>query len=264
MPSQPTLDQFRKWITSHLDTAAEKTGKEIHGVISHLNAAGAYRSGRAILVIFEKVDEGLDRGADTALGELKRTRRLFKLDPDKLREVTEVQLREFLSKLKKLSKHEEMRMWGAPRIVSERLAKLDERLNFLLENFDVGFIDPAEPEMPPTMGNHITIETMTGGAIQQGTSHSQIQQFGIDVSAAKDALKAFEIAFASETLTTEQRSHLDADVATIKAQLKKPSISKVILTETMRSLRSLVEGITAGALTPSAVNAASALWTALT
>ena len=52
---------------------------------------------------------------------------------------------------------------------------------------------------------------------------------------------------------------LRADIATITSQVAKSEPSRGVLAEAGKSVRSIVEGITAGALTPSAVAAAMAL-----
>jgi hypothetical protein len=261
MTTKPTYDHFKKWLAFHLSKAVETTARETHSVTAMLNANGAYRSGRAILLIFEEINKGLEIGINAALGETKRIARLTDLDAAELRVVTEESLRAFLDQLKNLAKADQMRTWGSPRLVDERLAKLDERLNFALQNFDIGFLDPGEPELPPTMSNNINIGNMSGGAIQQGATHSTLNQSNFNLSEAQQVLEAFRLAFETENLTTDQRGNIDADVATLKAQLSKPTRSEAIIKETMHSLRNVVEGITAGALTPAATTAATALWT---
>lgn len=261
MTSKPTYEHFKNWIAFHLNKAVETTGKEVSGLISMLNAKGAYHSGRAILLIFEEVDRGLEMGINAALGETKRVARLTDLAETELRKITEKELHSFVNQLKIMSKADQMRDWGAPRVVSERLAKLDERLSFTLQNYDIGFLDPSEPELPPTMSNNINIGNMSGGAIQQGTSHSALNQSNFNLSEAQQVLEAFRIAFEKENLTVDQRGNIEADVATLKAQLSKPARSEAMIKETVHTLRNVVEGITAGALTPPAITAATALWT---
>lgn len=56
---------------------------------------------------------------------------------------------------------------------------------------------------------------------------------------------------------------LTGDVQSIRAQLSKPLPTKSIVHEAGKSLRGIVEGIGAGVLTPGAVAAATALWSAL-
>ena len=68
--------------------------------------------------------------------------------------------------------------------IQERLSALDEKVRFAIRQFDVGFLDPPEPEAPLTMVNSMNVGMMTGGAVQQGTIKST-QNISIDVQAAK-------------------------------------------------------------------------------
>ncbi|MFX6652786.1 hypothetical protein ABTG83_19840, partial [Acinetobacter baumannii] len=65
-------------------------------------------------------------------------------------------------------------------------------------------------------------------------------------------------------LEPSAQTELDAEAATIRAQLQKPRPNGIILRECGATLRSLVESVAANALTPPAlVTAANLLWSAL-
>jgi hypothetical protein len=133
-----------------------------------------------------------------------------------------------------------------------------------LRQFDVGFRDPAEPEVPPLPSNSIIIGNMTGSAIQQGSPGAkQNVEFTLEIQAVDKALTAFESAVAAASLPQAKADELTADVRAIRAQLAKPSPSAIIIQEAGRSLRNVVEGIAGGMLTPGIVAAAAALWSAL-
>jgi hypothetical protein len=56
--------------------------------------------------------------------------------------------------------------------IDKKLREFDEVLEFKIRQFDVGFFDSQEPEVPH-MANTINIGTMTGSAIQQGSPHAK-------------------------------------------------------------------------------------------
>jgi hypothetical protein len=264
MFAKPTIDDYTHWIKWHLSKAAEDAERAINIVVAKSSTAGAYRSGRTIVLVFEEAFSSFDKGVDTALGELKRALRLTDLNRFELRSITEVQLQGFAERVKKLTRYEQLREFAGPKSVNERLAQFEERLAFTLRQFDVGFLDPLEPEVPLSMNNHINIGVMSGGAVQQGTSHSkQDSHTEIDVQLARDALQSFEQLITSADAPHGKLSDLAADIATIKAQLTKPQPSATILREAGSSLRNLTEGIVSGALTGPVVAAGAALWRAL-
>lgn len=82
----------------------------------------------------------------------------------------------------------------------------------MLRQFDVGFHDPAEPEVPQ-VSNSINIGNMTGSTIQQGSPNaSQSVQFTLNVETARTALTNFETAISevslpADTLATTGLSH---------------------------------------------------------
>ena len=137
------------------------------------------------------------------------------------------------------------------------------KVKFALRQFDVGFRDPAEPETPP-MANATNIGTMTGSVILQASpSATQTVEMKVGVMAISTALSTLEHELSKAQIGANAMTELSADIATIKAQLSKPSPSIRILQESGRSVRNIVEGITAGILTPETIAAVGALATAL-
>jgi hypothetical protein len=142
--------------------------------------------------------------------------------------------------------------------IDKKLREFDEVLEFKIRQFDVGFFDSQEPEVPH-MANTINIGTMTGSAIQQGSPHAkQAVQMTLNVEAVRDALAAFEAAIQGINLSENVRTEIIADINTIRAQLAKPSPNVNILKEAGKSVRNVLEGIAAGLMTPAVTTAASA------
>lgn len=111
--------------------------------------------------------------------------------------------------------------------------------------------------------NAIHVQDATGVVIQQGVHHS-VQTAAVTIQPAEvgPALAAFADAMRPLLGGADLRD-FEADVRTMGAQLEKPKPNATILRECGASLRSLTEGVVAGALTAPAVSAAAALWAVL-
>ena len=57
----------------------------------------------------------------------------------------------------------------------------DNHLSFALRQFDVGFTDPSEPEVPQMTNNSITVGNMTGNIQQGSPGASQSFEFKLNV-----------------------------------------------------------------------------------
>lgn len=118
----------------------------------------------------------------------------------------------------------------------------------------------------PATTNYLDLRHANGIiAIQQGTTNSaQTVSRNYTVSDVGAALEALTSVLADLNLPKAIRQETEADIATIRAQLKKSLPSGSILTEAGKSLRAIVENVAATAVTPPALAAtAAALWQAL-
>src|SRR5262245_37924370 len=265
MFAQPTIDDFAALLDWHLDKTATAAEQQYKAITTRRNALGAYRSGGTVIEVFDAVHKEFGKGLEAALGELKRIASKTTLDRDHMRRLTEERLRTFMDRCKASTKSATLRTFAPPGPVDERLAKFEAILRHHLRQFDVGFLEVAEPEVPTIMNANVIADNVSGVAIQQGSDQSTQHVVGeINVIAASSAIAAFEQALEDASALAAKRADIDGDLNTIKAQLSKPSYSKTIVTEAGRSLRSLVEGAISNALTPPALaNAAAALWKAL-
>lgn len=218
-----------------------------------------------MIEVFDAVHREFENGVKAALGELKRLASKTQLDRDQMRQLTEERLRTFMTRCKAAAKAEKLKTFAPVGPIDERLAKFDVILAFHLRQFDVGFLDLAEPELPPIMSANIIADNVSGVAIQQHTAHSTQHVTGeINIATARSAMAAFEDALRGTSLLPAQREEIYGDLNTIKAQLSKSSYSMAIITEAAKTLRNLVEGAIANGLTPPALSAAAgALWKAL-
>ena len=262
MFAEPTINDFLDNLRWHLAEAMTRTTGEIARIKAEQAGRGVLNSGMTYLRTVDTVREGFDVGTRTALGELKRAVRITKLNPNDLRQATVQCLNNFSIEAKSLIRATLIQ--GIPSAtVDQNLASFDQRLSFAMRQFDVGFFEPQEPEVP-RVHNAINIGAMTGSTIQQGSpGANQAVEFSLRIEPTRAALAAFETAIHGTSMAPDLLSEIVADVQTIKAQLSKPAPSVSIIQEAGKSLRSVLEGVAGGLLTPAVMAAAPTLWSAL-
>jgi len=109
-----------------------------------------------------------------------------------------------------------------------------------------------------TNDNSITIESMTGSAIQLNSPGAhQTVNATVNVADVRTAIAELEAAI--EGTAVPRIAEIRADVDTIKAQLAKPSPLTPILVEAARSIRNITERVVAGILSPPTIAAVTAL-----
>jgi hypothetical protein len=254
MFAEPTIDDFLQLIDWHIAKALDRADRSVNRVMSEASGRGTLYSGGTIILTIEAVRTEFEAGIDAAPRVISKTN----FDPRELRQHTAQRLTQFATDAKA----------GARKVlgvdVHEQYAAFDQYLRFALRQFDVGFLDPSEPEVPAVANNSINIGTMSGGAIQQGSpGATQTVEFKLNVEVALAAVHTFESELSKVRIDDGAMTELAADIATIKAQLSKPSPSIGILQEAGRSIRNIVEGIAAGILTSPVVTAAAALGAAI-
>jgi hypothetical protein len=259
--AEPTIDDFLELIDWHISKALDRAGQAVSRVRGEASAHGRLNSGMAVIFSIEAVRKEFDSGVEAVLGGLKRVARKTKLDREDLRQNAFKRLENFVTAAKVVAQTPEASSF--PSQLDERLAAFDQHLRFAKRQFDVGFLEPAEPEAPPVT-NAINIGSMTNSAIQQGSPGAeQTVNFTLNIEVATTALNGFESAIESADLPSKTVDELMGDICTIRAQLAKPSPSRRIIQEAGKSLRNVVEGIAGGMLTPTVTAAAVALWSAL-
>lgn len=265
---QPTLDDFADWIGGHLERALEDFTRKLGKVQSEAAAHGHHRSSVTIKRTMEVAHEEFDKGIDAALGALKGAILKTQLDKHKLREITEQKLRSFADDIKVLSNADKMLHWAGPakKLLNDKLAEFDTKINRVMRQFDVGFYDPVELEMPPSVTNTLQVEKIEGSAVALGSHHliQNITTNTVNIDEARAAVAEFEAALQSESIPPKTMAEISSDLGTIKSQLDKPSgPSKTIIGEATKSLRHIIEGAIGGTLTQPVLTAARALWAAL-
>jgi hypothetical protein len=263
VPAEPTINDFLALIDWHIARARDRAARAVNEVRGKAAAAGAFHSGGTAMHSIECARTEFDAGVDAVLGELKRVAGSTKLNHDDLRQLAVQRLEQFALAAKAISQGEQFRKMGLSQQIDEQFAGFDQHLRFAVRQYDVGFRVPAEPEVPP-VPNSITVGTMIGSSIAQASPGTkQTVEFTLNVETATTALARFEAAIARAALPAKTVEELTGDIHTIRAQLQKPSPSRLIIQEAGKSLRNVVEGMAGGMLAPAAMTTAAALWSAL-
>lgn len=259
MFAEPTVEDFVARIDWHISRALERSGRAVAKVRAEATMVGAFQSGRRVILSIEAARTELEAGIDATLGELQRTIRTTNLDPQVLRGQVEQRLMRFADDVKSIAQVKDMAITGVLNEVSKQFAAFDQHLKFALRQFDVGFHDGPEPEVPPMTDNSIKVGSMVGNIAQHSPGANQTVEFKLNIDAAQTALQRFEFELSKREIDDRATQDLAVDIATIKAQLSKPSPSVSILREAAKSVRSITEGIVAGVLTSPLMQAAVAL-----
>lgn len=254
MYNQPTLDGFRDYVRSLLETALAAATKAVDVLWAKHAAKGLLNSGGTVKLTIDAVRDVVERTADNVLGQLVQAAQSSGLDPIELRKVVQEELEEFVRRARNATKPEQLqRMAGGVasrnQAISDRLDEIDAIVSKKLRHFDQGFFRPAAQSVPQFTHNTTTVGTMIGGVIQQsglGSTQAATTSVGINVTEALSAIEVLEATLASAAMVEEARAEVEAEFATLKAQLKKRSPSSVVLKETFRSLRNVVEGAVGG------------------
>jgi hypothetical protein len=259
MFSNATLDDFATRLDWHLNNAIVAGQDEIGSIDSKMSASGTCHSGARIKLAFKVALAEHDKGIISGLGELRRIVGRGVLDKTELRRIAYERLHIFTDRMKILVKLDNFRGAIPTTVLDDFYSSFDQKLTYLLRQFDVGFEELRLPEEPYMSNNSITIDTMLGGGIQQGTRNSsQVNTAKFDASAALSALAKLQAELATTSLSPDIEE-LQADLATIKVQLQKAQPNSTILTEAVRSVRNVTEGIVAGAMTNRTVQLATDL-----
>ena len=100
--------------------------------------------------------------------------------------------------------------------------------------------------------NVINVENMNNSAIQQGNTNST-QNILFEQTKSDDLQKLIlEIERIKNDLNLRKEDivELEAELATIKSQSKSPKPKKIIITESLKTIRNLIEGVAGNAITP--------------
>jgi hypothetical protein len=112
--------------------------------------------------------------------------------------------------------------------------------------------NPDSPTLHFLPLNLIQIENMNNSAIQQGTSYS-MQQINFNSEKLDQLPKIInEIEVIKDQIEIDKTLYdeLISEVETLKSQMKSPKPKNVILGESLKSIRSILEGVVGNLITP--------------
>ncbi len=101
----------------------------------------------------------------------------------------------------------------------------------------------ASRYFPPV--NIINIGTMSNSQIQQGsTQPAQVQSIKVESPVrVKEFIDKLKVELETLPLDTPQKEEIRADIMTVEGQLKKGTPNKAILSESLKSIQTILEGI---------------------
>lgn len=109
--------------------------------------------------------------------------------------------------------------------------------------------------------NMIHIENMTNSAIQQGVSNSN-QSIAFNESKKNDLKTVIkELQLIKEKLISNNEiiTEFEAELSTLNSQEKSPRPKKVIISESLRTIRNLIEGVAGNMIAPSVIELINSL-----
>jgi len=101
--------------------------------------------------------------------------------------------------------------------------------------------------------NIISIGTMTNSTLQQGTSHSSIAFGGQQLIDLEDIIKSIKAISESLDISLELHKELYSELQTLEIQKESPKPKSIIIKESLKTIRSLMESVIGNAITPSII-----------
>lgn len=118
-----------------------------------------------------------------------------------------------------------------------------------LDDFGAGVWRPKSARETSVTNNSVTITNSTVGSIQQaGDGAVQQSADAQNIGSIRRALEAFERAVAEAQISEHIRSEIQHEVETLVPQMRKAAPSAVIVRESLKTLRNIVEGTAGGVL----------------
>ncbi|QXQ06214.1 hypothetical protein KX816_18885 [Sphingosinicellaceae bacterium] len=261
MEHKPTFDDFNELARRTGLIASRHLERSVKEMIGVNAASGRLNSGMTVKRALSLLEAATIELVDDSLAELKRFRSRSNLDAAELRHLTGLSLTETYKtmSLGVLTLVKSINLGpSAVTVLDDKINDQWEYIRFRLRQSNLGVDEFIAVDPQPITNNTIHAHGIIGG-MQQGTSRSTMTiENHLDNVAIERAVKAAEDALIGCD-NSPLRSDVEGDLATIKAQLQKPSPVASILRETGKSLRNLTEGVAAGLLTAPAQTALLAL-----
>ncbi len=257
------FDALEERMTRHLAKMRHGVDVDLNRLHGEAIKVNAQHNSGSIFPKLAAVQQSAEAAAEDVLTEAKElvddARRQGKNAPDLWREATADKARSVLVAHVKALYALDWRM-DTKLLPGVTPAIQDSRKNSLawvngqVDDFERDIWRPKrKPETggPTITNNTVHIGGNNSGVIQQAGDHAQQQaSVGSDAAAIGHALDAFAEALASAQLSGETTAEINAEIATIKAQLTKPKPSFDIIRIATGAIGSVVAGVGANMLTP--------------
>jgi hypothetical protein len=251
MLKEPTVVVFSEILQFDLEQAKTRAEREVGSLIVKLHNQGQFWGSTSHKIsLTEILNTHLDNTTAAIFAKMKSIAEGAPQDRPQLREVTEHALRSYLSALK-VTADPSFRWQDAHsrQAVQDTLAQLDNRMNHHLREFDAGLPIGRASSESGTVTNNVNIGTATNAVVQQAGGGSLLSNnLSINRDIARDELSIFEHAATVDPALAEILDELKSYTGTIRAQLSKPTPNSNLISETGRSLRSVIEGVVGNAV----------------
>lgn len=249
-------DSIETRLENLLATAEREVQLGFRNATARAAGSGALRSSGHLLTKIGVLGDAMDRFAESATRDAEALERAgHGAEPFYDVAITKlIQLK--LRSLDDLRKRSE---WAGPSGLTAMMSEAEARYEIArnkLEDHRAGF-GRSQPGI-----SHVSIQAGSG-SIVQANSPGASAHVSINVGEVGPALASLEAALGTAAIGQQDRAEIDAEIATIRAQLTKPSPSTIVLKESGRTLRSILENLTASAVQPVAWQGGRILWRAL-
>lgn len=214
-------------------------------IMAEMVASGRLQSGMTLRMLAEALETNLLQFCTEAISHAQMWRSVEGIEEDKLR----TRVVEFLRNIVAAYPEADYVSYGgkldgsAGRAVQGLVESAKTKAGIEIGNFAFGVGESFSPQTTNVLNAHTII-----GGVQQGTLGST-QSNTVEIS-------YHDLSEAIEKLATELVARglggvahdIQADVETIKAQLKKPEPNRGILRESAKSMRTIIEGAVGGAI----------------
>lgn len=256
MYESATIEDFADVISEPFEQAVAAAKKAAQAVEVQAAMRGAGGS-RVVHAMVEAVEVEFDKGIAVAFRRYQREERRQLHEAEDMWRVLEERSAWFLSGIQAIAGHEYMKSkayYDSMRpAIDEGLKRLAEKMTRRLRHLKVGSWAGEETEVNDLVilnGNYIkgnnNVVSGSGNVAQQGTVSSHQTVVTSDQLAKK--VEELDKELATARLSNEQFASIRIDIDAIKGQLTKPSPDSKMVRAAVDSIRRVIEGTVAGAL----------------
>ncbi len=254
MLTKATIDDFKKQITFSQSQALKDVEQGFSSIMAKNSAKGCLRSGATIKAMGRLASSRIDKFSDETIATALEFSSQLNLPLADMvciiRNAIEQLKRKYVTSQPVLTLDVSIEHLSVPQHILKLLDDAVERANMRCKKVELGLRQSKEPNGISVSHNTLNVEQMHGH-IQQG-SHSifTISSSPINHAELSKAIQEFETKL--QSLISQDSTHkltdIQTDIETIKLQLNKPEPSEIIINETIKSLKNIIEGGLGGVL----------------